>query len=287
MHLFKNKLRRTTGAKKTTSSPGRSFLSSHRGLIVRSVLIFIGIGLMCSLFMLFDKHYWKNPRVFNLGNIRKNVTIETGKTIRPDMIYPWVGLKNGIASFDINIAETYHKFAGTPNAKEVEIIRTLPDKLYIRIKERDPLARLSSGPRGLVVDDEGVAFVQHSSNAVLPLIRLSEEFDQIQPNDRLSGMELNAINVLQQASKSGFKLRIAEIDARNNDYLLLIFSDYRKAKFAWQGMKNNKLPPEESNERLKSQLMKLGQAMESEIGRPRQMWDATVPGRVTAKSITN
>ena len=286
--LFKSKgNRKTTGGKRTTPFVPHRLSPAARTFLARAFLVAIAISAGCTAYLLFKKHYLLKPAVFNLGNIRKNVTFDTGKTIRPDMICEWLGLKNGTASFDIDIEQSRNKITALPNVKEVEITRTMPDRLDIRIKEREPLARLSAGPRGLVADEEGVAFVQHSTDNILPLVRVSAEFDQIKPSDRLAGMELKAMRVLQQASRAGFKLRISEIDTRHSDYLMIIFSDYRKAKFAWNGMKDERMAVAQSDDQLRRQLDELAKAMESEIGRPRQMWDATIPGRITAKSITN
>ena len=58
------------------------------------------------------------------------------------------------------------------------------------------------------------------------------------------------------------------------DYLLLTFSDYRQAKFSWRGMSNDL---KETDGLMQQRFDKLTSTMESEIGRSRLMWDATLP----------
>lgn len=146
--------------------------------------------------------------------------------------------------------------------------------------EREPVARVK--PLRWVTDAEGVVFIRSVGTGNLPLIRLSDEFAHVKPGEHLGGMEMAAIRLVCNTMRPGCKLRLIELDARHQDYLLLTFSDYRKAKFAWRGM----LAPSKENDALmQTQLDQLAQAMESMIGRPRQMWDATQPNRPVAMPI--
>ena len=77
-------------------------------------------------------------------------------------------------------------------------------------------------------------------------------------------------------------VRLLAVDAAKLDYLMLTFSDYRQAKFAWQGMSDDL---KETDLRMQRHFDNLVKAMESEIGKPRMMWDATLPERVFAMPV--
>lgn len=234
---------------------------------------------------LFKNYYFQTKALFTIQDMRQDVSVVTGKMVKPDFVYEAFGLTNGVNQFSVDIEEQRKRFLMTPNVRDISITRTLPNKLAINIIEREPVAQVSPGPRGLVTDEAGVIFMRYADTGMLPLIRVSDEFAQVSPGDRLSGMEMAAIKVILSAQRPGFKLRIVEVNARNDDYLLLTFSDYRKAKFAWKGMKDCLCEKNDSAFYLQRQLDRLASSMESVIGQPRQIWDATQADRIYAMPI--
>ncbi|MBP5321165.1 MAG: FtsQ-type POTRA domain-containing protein [Kiritimatiellae bacterium] len=242
-----------------------------------SILLLIGLFVGCkALFLLYFK---TNPQ-FRLVGMYDNVKVTTGKMVTPEIVYQTFGLSEGTNLFQVNIDERRNLLINTPNIRDASVSRELPDKLSITIIEREPVARVK--PIGWVVDEDGVVFIRYAGTGNLPLIHLSDEFAQAKPGDRLGGMDMAAVRLVCNAMRPGCKLRIMELDAKHQDYLRLSFSDYREAKFAWKGMLE---PSEANNALMQQQLDDLGAAMESAIGQPRKMWDATQQGRISAMPL--
>lgn len=264
--------RRLTGAAREMPRGLRLFLRTAVFLAVAAAALRGGWALL-------KLHFRMNPE-FRLGNIGDNVVIKTGKMVTPKVVIESFGLKEGKSLFDVDIGKWRRNFLNTPNVRDIAIERKLPGNLYVEILERVPIARVKP-LGGWVVDENGVVFIRAAGTGHLPLIQLSDRFKGVKPGARLDGMEMAAIRVIQSAMRPGFRLRIKELDARGRDYLLLKFSDLRRAKFAWRGMPGS---GRESAERMRLQLDQLEQAMETAIGRTRKVWDATQPNRPVAKS---
>jgi len=230
---------------------------------------------------LFNSYYFRAQSLFVLHDLRNNVTITTGKTLTPDLVCEVLGLKEGINLFSIPIEQKRHELLEqAPNIRDIMIVRRMPDKMSITIIEREPIARV--GANGRVVDEEGVVFIRYAGTGGLPQIKGSDEFAQIKPGDRLHGNEMAAVRLVNSALRPGCRLHLLALDTTKEDYLLLTFSDYRQAKFSWEGMQDEEL---DTGVRMQRQFERLAQAMESKIGRPRMMWDATQPDRIFAMPV--
>lgn len=231
---------------------------------------------------LFYLYFKTNPQ-FKLTDLHQNVRILTGKTVTPDLVIQALGLKEGKNLFDADIEERAKQFLLTPNIRDITITRELPGKLNITILEREPIARVSVKQRGWVVDEEGVIFVRYVGTGNLPMIIVSDEYAQAQQGARLNGTERAAVRVVKSLMRPECSTRLLELDARKTDYLTLMFKDFRKSKFAWDGMENP--CSDEGDAALALQLDRLVKSMDSEIGRSRQFWDATQTGRIFAMPI--
>ena len=277
MNLFKknvNKNRRPAGGRRTTGA--RELPPAARFLLIWGGCFLGGFLLLCGSWVLFKNYYFKTRSLFVISDVHKDVTVSSGKMVKPDLILERFGLSNGVNQFSVDIDKQCEELIQTPNIRDVRIKRTLPDKLDVTIVEREPVAQISTGARGLVSDETGVLFMRYADTAMLPKIRVSDEFAQVKPGDQLSGMEMAAIETVLNAQRPDFPLHLYEVNARNEDYLLLTFSDYRKARFAWKGMNDPSVKREDSAIYLKEKLDNLAKAMGSAIGRGRQIWDATL-----------
>jgi hypothetical protein len=252
---------------------------------LKLLLVFLALTLSVTLtgfcgWLVFNRYYRNASDLFIMRNVRESVTINTGKTLTPDLVCEVLGLREGVNIFTLDIAaKRLELLEQAPNIKDMSITRRMPDKLTITIIEREPVARV--GSNGRVVDDEGVVFIRYAGIGGLPLIKGVEGFSQIKPGDRLYGNDMAAVRLALNARRPECRLRLLALDASKEDYLLLTFSDYRQAKFRWSGMGDSEKHSEAS---MQKQLDRLAQAMESEIGRPRMMWDATQPDRIFAMS---
>ncbi len=246
-------------------------------LVVFSVAVSVALTGFCG-WLVFTRYYRDPSGLFLLRDVRGSVTINTGKTLTPDLVCEVLGLREGVNIFSLDIAAKRRELLEqAPNIKDMSIVRRMPNKLAITIVEREPVARV--GSNGRVVDDEGVVFIRYAGIGGLPLIKGAEGFEQIKPGDRLYGNDMAAVRLAVNALRPECRLRLLALDASKTDYLLLTFSDYRQAKFAWAGMDDRE---KHSQAGMQRQLDRLAQAMESDIGRPRMMWDATQPDRIFA-----
>jgi hypothetical protein len=227
---------------------------------------------------LFDTYYFRSQKLFVLRDLRNSVTITTGKTLTPDLVCEVLGIREGINLFSIQIEQKRQELLEqAPNIRDITIVRRMPDKMNITIIEREPIARV--GSNGRVVDDEGVVFIRYAGTGGLPMIKGDDEFAQIQPGDRVHGNEMAAVRLVNNALRPECRLRILVLDTTKEDYLLLTLSDHRQAKFAWDGMQDDE---KNTEAKMQKQFDQLGKAMESDIGRPCQQWDATHHGRIFA-----
>ena len=266
--------RRVTGV--VTDLPG-----GVKALLVLAVCALALAACVWTGWTLFNAYYFRSPSLFVLHNVRENVTITTGKTLTPDLVCEVLGLRENTNLFSIPIeAKRRELLDQAPNIRDITIVRRMPDKMTINIVEREPIARV--GPNGRVVDEEGVVFVRYAGTGGLPLIKGSDEFSQIKPGERLLGNEMAAVRLVNNTLRPECRLRLLVVDASKEDYLFLTFSDYRQAKFAWEGMQD-----EQKNTVARMQLHfdNLAKAMESAIGKPRVMWDATLPSRIFAMPV--
>ena len=277
MNLFK---RNVNGGRRTSGGKGRTTGVRDLPPAVKFLLVWGGCLLAATFqlwlsWTLFTNYYFKTRSLFVINDVHKDVIVESGKRVKPDLILMRFGLSNGVNQFSVDIDKQYEMLLQIPNIRDVHITRTLPDKLSVKIDEREAVARVSSEVTGLVTDEKGVLFTQYADIQILPLILVSEDSAQVKPGDRLSGMEMAAIETIQSVQRPDFPLRLVEVNAKNEDYLLLTFSDYRKARLAWKGMNEPGVRKGDSEIYLRQKLDNLAKAMGSDIGRDRQIWDAT------------
>ena len=236
------------------------------------------VGFAWGGWALFETYYFRSQNLFVLRDIASNVTITTGKTLTPDLVCEVLGIREGINLFSLPIEQKRCELLEqAPNIRDISIVRRMPDRLAITIIEREPIARV--GSNGRVVDEEGVVFVRYAGTGGLPTIKGSDEFAQIKPGDHLRGMNMAAVRLVNCALRPGFRLRLLVVDTSKDDYLFLTLSDHRQARIAWDGMQDEEKITEVKMQRQFDQLAK---AMDCEIGRSCQLWDAMQPGRIFA-----
>jgi len=274
VNRFAQSGRRVTGV--VTDLP--SGVKLALALAACAAVLVIGVW---GVWTLFTVYYFRAQSLFVLRDLRSSVVIVTGRTLTPDLICEKLGLREGVNLFAIPIEQKRRELLEqAPNIREISIVRRMPDKLTVTIMEREPIARV--GSHGRVVDEEGVVFIRYAGTGGLPLIKGADEFSQIKPGERLHGNELAAARLIHSTLRPECSVRLLAVDASKLDYLMLTFSDYRQAKFAWQGMSDDL---KETDLRMQRHFDNLVKAMESEIGKPRMMWDATLPERVFAMPV--
>jgi len=253
----------------------------------------VRLGLKCGAFVLalgvlcfggkvlFTQYYHRAPGVFVMSDVRRDVTITTGKTLTPDFFHDVWGLKDNMNPFSLSIQDERKKLmAFAPNIKDMKIVRYLPDKMTISVTEREPIARIGVGTDGRVVDEEGIVFSRYAGVGGLPLITGSDTLLLTHPGDRLRDIPMAAVRLVYSMQRPEVRLRLLEVRVVRDDYLNLTMSDHRQAKFAWGGMEDE---DKDTVRQMQKHFDELAGYMDSELGKHCLVWEARVPGRIVAE----
>jgi cell division septal protein FtsQ len=221
---------------------------------------------------LFTAYYFRSGPLFALHDEQGDLTVTTGPTVTREMICGLLRLTNGVNLFSVPIEQKrLEMLKAAPIIRDIRMFRRLPDKLNITVIEREPVARVLAGKNYLVVDEEGVVFNRYAGTGRLPIIKGTDAREQGQ---RLRGNAMAAVRLVINTLRPECGVRLEAVDAAKADYLLLTFSDYRRAKFAWDGMSDEQ---KDTAAKMQTQLDHLADTMNSEIGKNIAMWDATLP----------
>lgn len=253
---------------------GRAAWSQGQRRLLRACLALLCLALTGFGVQRGVRYYLLESGIFTL----RKIDIETGDTLTPQRVLEYLAITNGMPLFALDLARSQRDFLrDAPTIQTLTIRRRLPDAISIRVVERVPLARFAR--RSLAVDAEGCVFVSYRGIELLPSI-CGYEAMEIAPGMRVAGMALAAVELLEQLRTANLPLAVVDVDVASEDYLHCTMSDQRRVKLAWKGMGARDA---RSRRWLLAQLRGLAQAMNSERGRTRGRWDATVPGRAYAQ----
>ena len=261
---------RTAGGAENSSGLRRLTLAAVAGLGILAV----GWGL-AALFR--EVYFIRNDRF-----VLRRLDIQGGTTLKADVMRDYLrellGLREGASLFSVNLRRTRDELMREqPSIREITLVRRLPDRLDIRIIEREPILRVGNNrTAGLVADGEGFIFHRYVGVATLPAL-VGLDGVTVQSGKRLAGMAQAAVSLAVALDRLNIRLPVLSIDASREDYLLLTLADQKQVKLAWEEMDKSVAG---TNDTLRKRLMELSRAINSEAGRNRRMWDATVPGRV-------
>lgn len=214
----------------------------------------------------------------------EQVAITSGKLVKADVIAGMFGLTNGANLARIDYDTHREKcLRDQPAIRSISITRHLPNRVEISVVERTPEVRLnfvkSRRETGKVADAEGIVFRSFRGTGTLPVIRESPE-KATPPGKRLPERSLAALRLIEVASDTEFAdTRILEVDATHPDYLVATFSNYARAKIAWEGMNN---PTAANQHNLVTRLRELRDTMRTKAAIGIGIWNATMPNTVFA-----
>lgn len=169
------------------------------------------------------------------------ISVVSGKMLKPDVIAAEFGLRNGanlgLIDFRRKRAEILRKI---PMLRELTVTRLLPDRVRIRAEERAPVARLGASgrkqPSRCVADAEGVVFECVRGTRSLPVIREAKA-RAIAPGQRLKGRARAALDLVLLCRESRYSdLAVLEVDTSKADFLTATLGNYSQAKISWEGM---------------------------------------------------
>lgn len=213
----------------------------------------------------------------------KNLNIQEGTVITADLIKEYTQIKEGMNLFAFDIAKVRQDFIRhSPNVKSMEIRRQLPDTLHVRIVERVPVARIGR-KSPFVADSEGYVFGLRAGYQALPVITGYRD-PSLRPGSRLCGMSLAALEVVEACYDQRIGLHIDEVEVNNPEHIVLYVPDGAKIKEVTLSWRNMGKRTTESRQELAKKLSRVVESMQSEDGRQRSRFNATLDDRVYADS---
>ncbi|MFZ7125956.1 MAG: cell division protein FtsQ/DivIB [Desulfobacterales bacterium] len=153
------------------------------------------------------------------------VAVEGNRRISTETIRHQAGVENGANLMAVNLAQARKRLLAHPWIAEAEIAREIPDRIRIRVRERDCLAVVDLGRRFLI-DGDGAVFAESYGDGFsdLPLIR-GLEYTDLDLGDGPGSLVYQAIlNVLAlgRSGRAGIdNRRILEIQADRDRGLTL------------------------------------------------------------------
>lgn len=214
-----------------------------------------------------------------LGNADEDVTVvSNGKMIQPDTVRFFCGLTNGAPLAEIDFAEIRAKMlARFPVIREIRFERRMPARLRVEITEREAIARVACGRKGRandgrVADAEGVVFPCFTpETSMLPVVREPGSPDT-KPGGVLTGNAAAALQLIAATADPEFaELRVLDVDATQPDFILVTFSDYERARLAWEKMGTDGTVSRSS---LGVQLSRLNNCIRSSVAPRQRLWTA-------------
>ncbi len=199
-------------------------------IIALAILLLSGVGLLARTILSSNDHY-----------IIRNILVESDGRMTPAMAEQFGEIERGANIFAININEVRERLENIPLVREVEVRRTLPDTLNIRISERVALAYIESpdGHYRMAVDRDGIVIGPARTDRGLPTltgIRLSQiEFGRTLDSNLL----LHALKVLDLCDRTRLKqfididyidigdTEVMEIGLRTGEYVTMPRRDIR------------------------------------------------------------
>ncbi len=264
-----------------------------RGLIKAIVLALLLVVAVSALVFAFTRLRARYLALCTITDVERQVSIESGKMVKKDVLAHCLGLTNGaniaMIDFEKRREETLRKI---PNLREIVIRRHLPDRVSVTIEERKPIARLAlKGKRknantGRVADEEGVVFEFMRGTELLPVI-LEKAAPLTARGHRLTGRAHAAICLIAACRDPELQeIGLLDVDLSRRDYLLATISTgtrYAQLKIAWEGMDEAETPASRAS--LIRQLTHVRDAIRARVADDAVIWNATdfsTPGRIYA-----
>lgn len=217
-----------------------------------------------------------------ITDMARQVTITTGKMVKPDVIAENLGLRPGANLATIDFAKRREDLLKrVPNLLSIRISRKLPDRVIVTAEERTPVARLmvkgSRSDVGRVVDTEGVVFLWQRGTQSLPVIREAQPTPR---GDRIRGRTLAALRLVEACREPEFlELGVLDVDTQKHDFLTVTLGNYSRVKILWEGM-DEQTPDSKTD--LLQRLDNLRNTIRSNVSPATVIWNATIPNRIFA-----
>lgn len=90
-----------------------------------------------------------------MGFAVKDVTVEGRVYTDRESLLAALGVTAGAPTFTFDPQEAHDRIMDLPWTKEASVIRSLPDKIIVRLVERQPIARWQHEDKTVVIDEDG------------------------------------------------------------------------------------------------------------------------------------
>lgn len=170
-----NKRPRMNSYKKRTGFPQKSIISktiiSKRIMICAAfsfkIIAGISVVLVMSIFFILIHDFLTQCDYYRI----KNITVTGAYRFQDEQVIKQAAIEKGTNILSINLPLMRKRLLANPSIAEAEIIRYLPDRIFIRIKEHIPLAVLDFGRR-FIINKNGEIFkeMDNSNQQDLPLV---------------------------------------------------------------------------------------------------------------------
>ncbi len=176
------------------------------------ILLFSGVGLLARGILSNSDHY-----------VIRNVLVETDGRLTESMIEQFGGIERGENIFAVSIAEIRERLENIPIVRQVEVRRSLPDTLNIRISERVALAYIESthGNYRMALDRDGIVIGPARRDRGLPTVT-GLRLPEVEMGRSLEGNMLkHALKVLDICDRTRLKqfIEIDYIDVSDTEIL--------------------------------------------------------------------
>ena len=149
-------------AHKESSIPLRLWqVVAQRTLIPVRSLLLLGLGcIVCSIGGVALVHYAKQHPYFAATDI----IVSTDGRLTPDEIKQWTGVTPGMNIIALDVQAVEQRLRQHPWVHTAGVIREFPQRIYLTIHERHPIARIRR-PEATYLDGNGDSFVAPASSA--------------------------------------------------------------------------------------------------------------------------
>lgn len=178
----------------------------------------------------------------------KEIEVKNNEMISSDQILSLSGLKKDENMFKINTGKVSDKIKENLYIEEAEIIRQLPSKIVINIKERKPSFIIEYANGYATIDKTGFILELSESKKDLPIIQgLETTSEKFQIGKKLEKDDLKKIYIVSKimdiANNNDLNSLITRIDIENiKDIKLIIESKEKTAYIGDDKGLNDKLP---------------------------------------------
>jgi hypothetical protein len=249
------------------------------GVVSFVFLTALAIGCSCAYLRLRDA--WESQCV--LLDYTRQVHVSGCSKVPVDVLLRKLSLTNGVNLARIDFAARREKILEDyPELRTISVERRMPDHVLVTVEERIPIARIDvkdGNQPGRVVDTAGVVFRRIPGTKILPCIR-ERKTALSQKGTRLTGRLLAALKLVCMCAESEFAdMRLAEVDATHQDYLVATLGNSATVKIKWEGMDDSSPT---SQAYLRKTLQNVHHVLTSRLDGGAMSFNATVPNKVFA-----